>query len=108
MLVGSKQRLCAWRSHIRNTYLITQEWAYENEFRLPNESEWEYAARGYYWESFIAWGESHTQNLNDCYLANFKPLRGNYSADGSVYTVIVAHYHANDWGLYDMAGNVSE
>jgi formylglycine-generating enzyme required for sulfatase activity len=41
-------------------------------------------------------------------LANFKPGRGNYYDDGFAYTAEVASYFANDYGLYDMAGNVSE
>ncbi|NBU04220.1 MAG: hypothetical protein EBT60_07950 [Bacteroidetes bacterium] len=41
-------------------------------------------------------------------LANFKPLRGNYGVDGGVYPVRVDSYFPNDFGLYNMAGNVSE
>ena len=54
-------------------------------------------------------GEVHIP-LNDdgCFLANFKPRRGNYSADGGLNTVKVASYNPNNFGLYDMAGNVSE
>jgi gliding motility-associated lipoprotein GldK len=41
-------------------------------------------------------------------LANFKPSRGDYAVDGALYTVEVQSYNANDYGLYNMAGNVSE
>ena len=41
-------------------------------------------------------------------LANFKPGRGNYYDDGFMYSSPVASYFANDYGLYDMSGNVAE
>jgi formylglycine-generating enzyme len=41
-------------------------------------------------------------------MANFKPGRGNYSDDGGAYTVNVRSYYPNDYGLYNMAGNVAE
>jgi formylglycine-generating enzyme required for sulfatase activity len=100
---------CAWRTHMRNVYLGSAKgWAFEDEFRLPNEAEWEYAARGNLHANDYPWGGPYTENQNGCFLANFKPQRGNYSADGGIEPVIVAHYHPNDFGLYDMAGNVAE
>lgn len=42
------------------------------------------------------------------FLANFKPGRGNYPEDGGYYTVNVYSYAPNDYGLYNMAGNVAE
>ncbi|RLD42021.1 MAG: gliding motility-associated lipoprotein, partial [Bacteroidetes bacterium] len=45
---------------------------------------------------------------NGCFLANFKPLRGNYVDDGGFHTLIVGHFAPNDFGLYDMSGNVAE
>jgi sulfatase modifying factor 1 len=47
-------------------------------------------------------------NKKGCYLANFKPQRGNYAADGGLYTVPVNKYWPNDYGLYNMSGNVAE
>ena len=41
-------------------------------------------------------------------MANFKPLNGNYTDDGGFHTVPVDSYSANDYGLYNMAGNVNE
>jgi formylglycine-generating enzyme required for sulfatase activity len=41
-------------------------------------------------------------------LANFKPHRGNYDADGYEYTAPANAYSPNDYGLYNMAGNVAE
>ena len=98
---------CAWRTQLRNTYLSSRDWAFENEFRLPNEVEWEWAARCEPNNPY-PWGGPYPSTRNGCFLANYKPQRGNYGADGGVQTIIVAHYHPNDWGLYDMAGNVSE
>ena len=78
------------------------------EYRLPNEAEWEYAARGGLQGALYPWGGPYTTNKQGCYLANFKPQRGKYSLDGGVRTKDVASYDPNDYGLYDMAGNVAE
>jgi len=43
-----------------------------------------------------------------CFYANFKPGEGNYTRDGHIITSKVGTYAPNDFGLYDMAGNVSE
>ena len=99
---------CYWRTHLRNCWLAKNEYAFEQEFRLPNEAEWEWAARGDYDMATYPWGGPYTQNMNGCSLSNFKPQRGNYIADGNIYPGIVAHYHPNDFGLFDMAGNVAE
>jgi len=47
-------------------------------------------------------------NGKGCFLANFKPQRGNYDADGYPYTGPANAYNPNDFGLYNMAGNVAE
>ena len=97
------------------------------KFRLPTETEWEYAALGlkevrdfniYRARKKYPWQGQYTRtgqrrNLGD-QLANFKNSDGDYggiagwSDDGADITNQVASYDSNAFGLYDMAGNVAE
>ena len=97
-----------WRTQTLNSYLHKLGEPGVHEYRLPLESEWEYAARGGLEHSMYPWGGMYTRNKQGCFLANFKPLRGNYVDDGGFTTIRVASYEPNEWGLYDMAGNVAE
>ncbi len=100
---------CVWRTELYNDTQSKKKHGTPGvEFRLPTEAEWEWAARGGNELSPYPWGGPYTRNEKGCFLANFKPMRGNYIDDGGLRTVIVGHYPANDWGLYDMAGNVAE
>jgi formylglycine-generating enzyme len=100
---------CIWRTQLKNSYLYGRKGESSVcEFRLPTEAEWEWAARGGYDGNPYPWGGPYTRNDKGCFLANFKPLRGNYIDDGGAVPVICAHYPANDFNLYDMAGNVAE
>lgn len=99
---------CSWRSHYLNSFLERKKKAVESDFRLPTEAEWEYAARGGRTQSMFPWGNYYLRNKKGCLLANFKPGRGNYAEDGGFYTVRADAYWPNDWGLYNMSGNVSE
>jgi gliding motility-associated lipoprotein GldK len=100
---------CIWRTQLMNTSADAKKGESGIvDFRLPTETEWEWAARGGYNNNPYPWGGPYTRNERGCFLANFKPLRGNYIDDGGLRTVIVAHYPPNDFGLYDIAGNVSE
>lgn len=78
------------------------------EYRLPTEVEWEYAARGGISAQLYPWGGPYTTDKKGCYLANFKPQRGKHGMDGGVRTTPVGSYEPNDYGLFDMAGNVAE
>lgn len=97
-----------WRTALWTMYKAGQDQAFPEEFRLPFEHEWEYAARGGRTLSPYPWGGPYIRNSKGCLLANFKPGRGNYPEDGGFYTVPARSYWPNDYGLYNMAGNVSE
>jgi formylglycine-generating enzyme len=97
-----------WRTDFMNTALRKNGQADVQAYRLPLETEWEYASRGGLDLSMYPWGGPYTRNYQGCFLANFKPLRGNYIDDGNVYAGKVASYQPNEYMLYDMAGNVAE
>jgi gliding motility-associated lipoprotein GldK len=99
---------CQWRSSKFNTFLESKKKMTESDYRLPTEAEWEYAARGGRSQVPFPWGGPYLRNKKGCLLANFKPGRGNYAEDGGMYTVRADAYWPNDFGLYNMAGNVAE
>jgi len=97
------------------------------EYRLPTETEWEYAAaalvgtreyNNYRGRKKYPWEGDYTRNGKRVgrgdQLANFKQGKGDYggiagwSDDGADITAEVKSYKPNDHGLYEMAGNVAE
>lgn len=120
-LMGKKQKDSMPTFAKRSTGIIMPE------YRLPTETEWEYAAQAlvgsreynnYRGRKKYPWEGDYTRSGQRVgrgdQLANFKQAKGDYggiagwSDDGADITAPVKSYKPNDHGLYDMAGNVAE
>lgn len=95
---------CNWRTAFFNAHSVEDV----QDYRLPTETEWEYAARGGRKMATYPWGNNYARSADGCFFANFKPYRGSYGDDEGLTTMRVGSFRPNDFGLYDMAGNVAE
>lgn len=87
---------CHWRTLIVNSQLQKYGSYPLEDYRLPTEKEWEYAARGGNDNFIYPWGDQDLKN------------RCNFVGTASDKTTPVGIYAANNYGLYDMSGNVAE
>ena len=99
---------CIWRTNLYKESLSLPAGQSIEPFRLPTEGEWEYAARVGKNERKFPWDGDGLQNGKGCFLGNFKPGKGNYTEDGHLITSRVGSFSPNEFGLFDMAGNVAE
>jgi gliding motility-associated lipoprotein GldJ len=125
-LIGKKGQIKVGDSLINN-YASTEKGVLLPSYRLPTETEWEYAALAlvgdreyntYRGKKKYPWSGEYTRSSDrrteGDQLANFKLGKGDYggiagwSDDGADITIQVRQYPPNDFGLYDMAGNVAE
>ncbi|MFM6975697.1 MAG: formylglycine-generating enzyme family protein [Sphingobacteriaceae bacterium] len=97
-----------WRTRFNDSYRESKRLPKRLPYQLPSEAEFEYAARGGRNGTTYPWGGPYPRNAKGCLMANFKPGRGSYADDGGAFTVNVKSYFPNDFGLYNIAGNVAE
>ena len=97
-----------WCSEYLNAYREDCDLYPMPKFRLPTAAEWTYVAKGGKEFAKYPWGGPYVRNATGELLANFKSSRGNYGECGYECTSPVGHFAANDYGIYDLGGNVSE
>ena len=127
--VEQAENFCNWFTERYNG--VRRKKDPELVFRLPGADEWEYLASGGLRQSSYPWGGPYANNARGSWLCNFSPVEQRWildyddttflvdgitqdqireaaGQDGYYVTAPVDSYFPNDYGLYNMAGNVAE
>ncbi len=103
----------SWNDAIAYCKWLSQETG--KNYRLPTEAEWEYAAGNGVKHTEYSWGDGMPSgkrggNVSDetaKKIFSDRAIFDGYS-DGYVYTASVGQFNPNNFGLYDISGNVWE
>jgi hypothetical protein len=99
---------CKWLSKEIYKFVDDKKKDQFNDIRIPSRAEWVMAASVEGKKGPYPWDGEFVRNSEGCYLANHKPTDSTFFDDGGFHTVKVTSYLANDFGLYNMSGNVAE
>lgn len=91
-------KYCEWLSKMWND----KQKEYEVIFKLPTKDEWEYAASGGLKKVIYPWENPYVKNAKGRYLAQFKAF------GLKMGPMEVGSFAPNDYGVYDLSGNVAE
>ena len=121
------ERYCAYlKDRLNNSGALRAGYEVKS-CRLPTRDEWMAAAQGGRNSAPYPWGGYYVRNAKGCLLANFNPIGTesvtydsetdtyrivdvgrHHNLRSSMFTAKVDAYHPNDYGLYNMSGNVAE
>jgi hypothetical protein len=113
---------CSWLTDTYNELDHRKKEFNKVAVRLPTEAEWETLALAGKATSAYAWGGPYLRNAKGCFLANLDMSEvddkksslescescNEYNLDGAIFPAHVGSYLPNDFGMYNMTGNVAE
>lgn len=106
--VEGAKMYCDWLYKSYTASDFVKKYGKIEPIRIPYHQEWYMAAIHKGSGAKFPWGTNSTTNADSCYLANYMPKPGRYFDDGGFHTVKVTSYIPNEFGFYNIVGNVTE